>query len=57
VYVLEHSCILDLQLDAKIYPTAGCIGRGLKEEERRGAAVECPDRIVYSLLNIFVLCD
>jgi hypothetical protein len=46
VSVVEHSCILDLQLSAKINPAAGCIGRGNKEEEREGSAAKCTDRTV-----------
>jgi hypothetical protein len=50
VYVLENSSILDLQLGAKIYPEARCVGRGMKEEERRGYVAECIDRTVYSYI-------
>jgi hypothetical protein len=39
--VVEHSCILDLQLGAKINPAAGCAGRGNKEEEIEGYAAKC----------------
>jgi hypothetical protein len=48
--VVEKSCILDLQLGAKINPPAGCIGRGNKEEEREGSTTKCADRTRFYLL-------
>jgi hypothetical protein len=46
VYVIEHSCILDLQLSAKINPATGCAGRANKEEEREGYATKCANRTI-----------
>jgi hypothetical protein len=45
-FVVVYSCILDLQLGAKINPAAGCAGRGNKEKEREGSAAKCADRTV-----------
>jgi hypothetical protein len=44
--VIEHSCILDLQLHVKINPAAGCTGRGDREEEREGYASKCANRTI-----------
>jgi hypothetical protein len=51
VLCFRHSCILGLQLGAKIDSAAGCTGIGNKEEEREGSATECEDRTVY--LHLF----